>query len=189
MPRASACQIGWEGEWGCNLCGRAILHDDPLLRGETAASDVEAVCPVDGPRALIIVTWHMVLEAGSVCRVAHSRYMQVALLSMAKTRLNRHAMVGVSLLPIPCPQRNHFLHHAHTISFLRNPLRAIMPPPTRLCTAPFCCMQPAFCKKSARWDGAIRSLGSKFEDLCRRPRLELCDVIHLAQAFAELLEI
>ena len=51
-------QTGWEGEWGCNLCGRTILHNDPLIMGGAAASHAEAICSADGPRTLVVDLVH-----------------------------------------------------------------------------------------------------------------------------------
>ena len=51
-------QTGWEGEWGCNLCGRTILHNDPLIMGGPAASHAEAICSADGPRTLVVDLVH-----------------------------------------------------------------------------------------------------------------------------------
>ena len=51
-------QSGWEGEWGCNLCGRTILHDDALAMAASIAHAPEAICPVDGPRTLVVDLAH-----------------------------------------------------------------------------------------------------------------------------------
>ena len=51
-------QIGWQGAWGCNTCGRTILHEDPEINGAVAAADSSNFCPADGQRTLIVDLAH-----------------------------------------------------------------------------------------------------------------------------------
>ena len=82
------------------------------------------------------LTWHMVLEAASVCQVAHTRHMLMALFSMAKHRLNRHNDRSDSAA-------NHAAAHP-AFAPLPHKFFSAQPPdfdkaPTRFCIAPFCC--------------------------------------------------
>ena len=55
--KASGCvrvQTGWQGEWGCNIGGRTILHDEVEARAHTDTSEPGPVCPCDGARTLVV---------------------------------------------------------------------------------------------------------------------------------------
>ena len=49
---AQGCRVhvGWEGEWGCNLCGRTVSQSDPRIRDAEA---MQPHCPSDGPQTLM----------------------------------------------------------------------------------------------------------------------------------------
>ena len=48
-------QSGWQGEWGCNICGRTILHTEVQAYASVDATTVSGpVCPSDGARTLVV---------------------------------------------------------------------------------------------------------------------------------------
>ena len=51
-------QTGWQEEWGCNICGKTLLQNDPLIGNALASAGAEAMCPSDGHRTLVIDLTH-----------------------------------------------------------------------------------------------------------------------------------
>ena len=47
-------QSGWQGEWGCNVCGRTILHTEVQAYASTDTNVSGPVWPCDGARTLVV---------------------------------------------------------------------------------------------------------------------------------------
>ena len=169
-------QIGWQGESGCNTCGRTILHEDPEINGAVVAADSANFCPADGQRTLIVDLAHgsrnWVCLPGCtlptcmerVCpdeNIPDQRHDQALLVPAHGSALPNF----FSALP---PRQN----HESTNSFVYCPI---------LLHSAGLLEQGAY----VEWCGAARW----FEKFCRRISLEVHDAGHLAQAYAELLQI
>ena len=160
-------QTGWQGEWGCNICGRTLLQSDHLIGNALASGGVEAICPSDGQRTLVI-------------DLAHGSTNWVCLPGCTHNFL-------VPDTPLPgCVDAASTTHH-------RSSLFSAMPPAANSEETNSFIYCPLLLQASgllhpdaARgWCAAI----PWFESLCQKLAGELYDVGHFAQAYAELLDI
>ena len=162
--------VGWRGEWSCNLCGRCLAQDDPMANPSSEDNPDTVLCPIDGPRTLVVDLAHnsRTWLCFPACTCDHMGSHQQANSIAQCDDAERHPANVSALFNAPPPASN----MESTNSFVYCPILLHV-----------CDLLSA--QAAEGWCAAV----PWFQALCTMLSRQLCDINHLAQAYAELLEI
>ena len=177
-------QSGWQGEWGCNICGRTILHTEVQAYASVDATTVSG--PSDGARTLVVdfafgsSTW-VCLPGCTLSAVDACADVSSAAASAMGPSDTSPVSANAPALPSACerPRSNTFFSAAPPVQN-HDATNFFVYCPILLHAAGL--LSP---EVVSSWSSAI----PWFDPLCLHISQQLHDARHFAQAYAELREL